>query len=325
MVEVGSLQVPFAPAGASGTCLTWIAGVLVGTCCLWLAVFTGLLGLADLVHVDIPQELARKLPLLQSRPHLIFAGESRTEFGVDPLLAAKLLGQEPGFAVNIAYEAGEPLAVLGAARAFPDVFGDAHVVLSVAPFIFNEGVRSASVYPLDVAARMNVFQQLATFLPLRVGTLIRYIRASFSARLAEVQGVARHGTVPPGGGVLMLGGRAPDYPNLGRHPHYEHWDISGPKSRAAVEAMCEIARLSRKLTVVEPPWIPGDRSADVEWLRYEAETLQLLRHAADRCGFALIHIPAIDGLTAAKFSDEMHVNKDGMPIYTRGLIARLAH
>lgn len=297
--------------------------MLGGTLLLWLAGLAGLLALANLVHVDIPAELARKLPLLQSRPRLIFAGESRTEFGVDPFLAAKLLGQQQGYAINIAYEAGEPLAVLGAARAFPDVFRDAHVVLSVAPFIFNEGVRSAAVYPLDVAARFSVPRQLATFLPLRIGTLIRYVRSSFASRLAAIQEVATHGTVPPQGGGVMLSGIAQHYPNLGQHPHYEGWDISGPKSRSAVEAMCELARLSRKLTVVEPPWIPGDRSGDVVWLSHEADTLQLLQRAAESCGFRLINMPAIEGLTTAEYSDEMHVNKDGMPIYTRALVQRL--
>jgi hypothetical protein len=323
MAETGSHQLRFVSSGAVRTCFHWIAGVLAGSVLLWLATFAGLLALANLVHVEIPQELARKLPLLQLRPHLIFAGESRTEYGVDPFLVAKLLGQDQDYAVNIAYDAGEPLAVLGAARAFPERFREAHVVLSVAPFIFNEGVRSAAVYPLDVVAQFTVPRQLATFLPLRVGTLIRYIRASFSGRLAAIQGAARHGPLPAHGGSLMLSGKAQQYPNLGRHPHYEHWSMSGPKSDAAVDGMCELARLSRKLTVVEPPWIPGDRSDDAAWASHEAETLQLLQRAAERCGFTVIDLAAIDGLTAAEFSDEMHVNREGVPIYTRGLIARL--
>lgn len=324
MVEVWSPQIPFARTCVLGACLRSAVGVLAGTVLLWLIGLAGLLALADLVHVDIPIELARKLPLLQSQPQLIFAGESRTEFGVDPFLAADILGKRPGYAVNIAYEAGEPLAVLGAARAFPDAFRDAHVVLSVAPFVFNEGVRSAAVYPIDVVARQSVAQRLADFLPLRIGTLIRYIRTSFAARLADVQGVAIHGSVPPQGGVMALTGRAPDYPMLGRHPHYQNWDVSGPRARGAVEAMCELVRLTRKLTVVEPPWIPGDRSTDVAWLSHEAETLQLLRHAAERCGFAVLDMHMVDGLTVADYSDEMHMNKDGMPLYTRSLLSRLA-
>ena len=54
--------------------------------------FAVLLYVAKQVHVDIPYALAVKLPLLKAQPDLIFAGESRTEYQVDPALAA---GERP--------------------------------------------------------------------------------------------------------------------------------------------------------------------------------------------------------------------------------------
>src|SRR3954468_20325635 len=153
----------------------WIAGALALTAIAWLAVLAALLATANRVHDDVPALLATKLPLLQLNPELIFAGESRTVYQVDAALAAQLIGKPPGAAVNIAYDAGEPLALLGAMRREADYFRDAQVVVSVAPFLFNEGVRSAAVYPQDVAARLSVPQQMIAFLPLRVGTLIRFI------------------------------------------------------------------------------------------------------------------------------------------------------
>ncbi len=50
---------------------------------VWIAAFAGLLVVANHVHVDVPYVLAVKLPLLRSRPDLIFAGDSRTEYQVD--------------------------------------------------------------------------------------------------------------------------------------------------------------------------------------------------------------------------------------------------
>src|SRR5882757_9043157 len=134
----------------------WIAAALVLTSVVWLAVLAGLLAIANRVHDDVPYLLAVKLPLLQSSPELIFAGESRTLYQIDPALAAQLIGKPPGSAVNIAYDAGEPLALEAAMRRQPDRFQNAHVVVSVAPFLFKEGVRSAAVYPQDVAARLGV-------------------------------------------------------------------------------------------------------------------------------------------------------------------------
>jgi hypothetical protein len=191
-------------SGVRGRTGCWIACTLVVTGAVWLAAFAGLLDVADHVRVDVPQALAVKLPLLQSRPDLIFAGESRTEYQVDAELAAKLTGRPVGGAVNIAYDAGEPLAVLAAIRQQSESFRGAHVVVSVAPFIFNEGVRSAAVYPLDVAARLGVFEQMTSFLPLRIGTLFRFIREAFDARLAFDQHVAEHRSPPPGYGLAVL-------------------------------------------------------------------------------------------------------------------------
>ena len=182
----------------------WIACTIVITGAVWIVAFAGLLAVASRVHVDIPQALAVKLPLLQSRPDLIFAGESRTEYQVDAELAAKLTGRPAGAAVNIAYDAGEPLAVLAAIRQQPELFGKAHVVVSVAPFIFNEGVRSAAVYPQDVAARLGVFEQMTSFLPLRIGTLIRFIREAFNARLASEQHIAERASQPAAYGLSVL-------------------------------------------------------------------------------------------------------------------------
>src|SRR2546430_11738684 len=154
----------------------WIAAALMLTAVTWLAVLAGLLAVAKRVHDDVPVLLAVKLPLLQSRPELIFGGESRTVYQVDATLAAQLIGKPTGAAVNIAYDAGEPLALLAAMRRDPEKFKRAQVVVSVAPFLFNEAVKSAAVYPQDVVARLGVFEQMNTFLPLRVGTLIRFIR-----------------------------------------------------------------------------------------------------------------------------------------------------
>src|SRR6202158_3948157 len=154
----------------------WIAAALALTSAVWLAALAGLLAIANRIHDDVPYLLAINLRLLQSRPELIFAGESRTAYQIDPNLAAQLIGKPPGAAVNIAYDAGEPLALEAAMHRQPDRFVKAHVVVSVAPFLFNEGVRSAAVYPQDVVARLGVVDQVSSFLPLRAGTLHRFLR-----------------------------------------------------------------------------------------------------------------------------------------------------
>ena len=322
-----NLTSAFSRRGVTAASVRWLAATLLLTILAWVAGLALLLGIANRVHVDVPYLLAIKLPLLKSNPELIFAGESRTAYGVDPVLAARLLGERPGYAVNLAYDAGEPLAVLGAARTKPDAFRGAHVVVSVAPFIFNEGVRSAGVFPQDVVARLGVAEQLIAFLPLRVGTLIRYIREAFKARLAKQQGIAD--TVPQsaGLGLYQITDTKPAgqwIAQLGDHPHYAGWNISGPKARYETEALCDLAKLTRKLTVVIPPWAARyDRAADMIWRDKEDQIAKLIAAAGQRCGFDVLNIPSVPELAPVNFADEMHVNSGGIPIYTRYLVEQL--
>jgi hypothetical protein len=314
-------------SGVQGRSGRWIACTLVTTGAVWIAAFAGLLAVASNVHVDIPRALAVKLPLLQSRPDLIFAGESRTEYQVDPELAATLTGRPAGGAVNIAYDAGEPLAVLAAIRQQPDSFRGTHVVISVAPFIFNEGVRSAAVYPLDEVARLGVFEQMTTFLPLRIGTLFRFIREAFNARLASDERMVKQASQPSAHGLLVLRASQPDdrWPkDLGTHPHYGNWTLSGPKARFETAALCDMVPLVRKLTVVIPPWAPRyERAADASWREKDDQYSALVTDAGRRCGFDVLNIQAVPGLGQSNYADEMHTNASGIPIYTRYLVAQL--
>ena len=304
----------------------WIVGALALTGLAWLAALAGLLAVANRVHDDVPTLLAIKLPLLQSKPELIFGGESRTVYQVDAGLAAQLIGKPAGAAVNIAYDAGEPLALLAAMRREPERFRSAQVVVSVAPFLFNEGVRSAAVYPQDVAVRLGVFGQMISFLPLRVGTLIRFIREAFSARLSAEQRIA-DGAQPAGYGLTVIPRTQRDdqwAAEIGSHPHYAGWNISGPKARFEIAALCDMVALSKKLTVVVPPWAPRyDRATDPSWREKEDQIVALVSDAGRRCGFDVLNIPSVPGLEQANYADEMHVNASGVPIYTRYLVSRL--
>ncbi|MES2029850.1 MAG: hypothetical protein V4477_11810 [Pseudomonadota bacterium] len=292
----------------------------------WLAGLALLLRIANRTHIDVPAALAAKLPLLKSSPTLIFAGDSRTAFQVDPALAAQLAGLAQGRAVNIAYLAGEPLAFLAAARSTPQVFRDATVVLSVTALISNEGISNAAVFPPDVVARMMVGQQMTTFLPMRVGTLVHYIRETFNARFADDRRVAIDGPEPAHGGLEMLPVQ-PGYAwpsDIASHQHYRNWNISGFKAQSEIAGLCELATLTKRLTVVLPPWAPQyDRNKEPAWKDKDAQNATLIRSAGQRCGYDVLEFHAVPGLEQQHFADEQHINVLGISIYTRYLMSQL--
>lgn len=306
---------------------TWIVLTLALSVAIWLGALAGVLSLATRVHDDVPFLLARKLPLLKLHPVLIFAGESRTAYQADPVLAAQLIGKPAGAVVNIAYDAGEPLALLAAMRQEPEAFQSSHTVVSVAPFLFNEGVESAAVYPLDVLARLSVFEQMKDFLPLRIGTLIRFVREAFASRLAADQDLRDRGSPPPAFGLTIIDRTEPAnrWPaTIGAHGHYANWSLSGPKARFEIGALCDMVNLTRRLTVVIPPWAPRyDRASDPIWRIKDDQYASLIMDAARRCGFEVLNIPSVPGMAQKNYADEMHVNASGVPIYTRYIIGML--
>ena len=305
----------------------WILATLTLSSLLWLLGLAGLLALARHVHDDVPASLAIKLPALATHPTLIFGGESRTEYQIDSVLAAQLIGKPAGAVVNLAYDAGEPLALLGAMHREPDAFHHARTIVSVAPFLFNEGVRPAALYPLDVLARLGVIEQMDSFLPLRIGTLIRFVREAFTARLAADQDVADRGPPPKAFGSQVIDLTRPEdhWPaTIGAHAHYANWNLSGPKAQLGTGALCDMVKLTRKLTVVIPPWAPRyDRASDPAWRSKDDQYTGLIEETGRRCGFEVINIQSIPGLEQRHYADELHVNVTGVPIYTRYIMARL--
>jgi hypothetical protein len=306
----------------------WIVGLFALTVAAWLVALAGLLGVANRVHDDIPVLLAVKLPLLASHPDLIFGGDSRMLYQVDPRLAAQLLGKPEGSAVNIAYDAGEPLALLAVMRKEPDLFRSAHVVVSISPFVFNDGIRQAVFNPEDAVARLGVFGQLATYLPLRVSTLIRFIREAFASRLESQQHTGRPVQSLAASGLFFLDNSQPEsrWPAaIGAHPHYANWDIRGSKARFEIGALCDMVKVARKVSVVIPPWAPGyDRAQDSAWRERDDQYVALVTDAGRACGFDVVSITSVPGVTRSNYADEMHVNTSGIPIYTRYLMSRLS-
>jgi len=84
--------------------------------------FACLLLAAVRIHDDIGQQMGSKLQLLEYNPQLVFAGDSRTQEQIDPVLAAKLLGQRCGYAIDIGAPGEDPIAVLAAVSRYLEQF-----------------------------------------------------------------------------------------------------------------------------------------------------------------------------------------------------------
>jgi hypothetical protein len=85
-----------------------------------------------------------------------------------------------------------------------------------------------------------------------------------------------------------------------------------------------MVKLTRRLTVVIPPWaLRYNRASDPIWRTKDDQYANLITDAGRRCGFDVLNIASVSGLAQQNYADEMHVNASGVPIYTRYIIGML--
>jgi len=337
-------RLPRSTAGA----VRWIAATMAMTAVLCVMVFVGLLMVASRLNVDIGPRLAPKLELLDLNPQLIFAGDSRTAFQVDPVLAAEQIGQPSGYAINLAVMGTDPIEFLAVARERPEKFRDADLVLNVSPFQINDGLMREYAISAGTIARLGLLDQIRMFLPRQIASLVWFVQQTFLGFAYHQQAPALDGATRSRLGYELMGGRITvidsDKSGTGGgaaryidflhseiepyegHPYYRDWQPTGFRSGLLRQSLCELRPLVRRLVVVSPPWAPiPDLIASAAWHDLDSQYLAILARMAADCHFELVAIPSVPGLEIEHFFDETHINDVGTPIYTSYLLQRLGY
>lgn len=317
----------------------WIAATCALTIVFASLLFVGILQVANRLHGDIIPTLAPKLGLLSLHPTLIFAGDSRTAQQVDPVVIADLLGKPKGYAVNIAALGVDPAAVLAAARAAPDVFRHADLVINISPYHINDGLKREFLYSTATIARLGLARELWTFLPRHGRVLVWYIQDTLQgaasgtppAAARETLLAGRLGYDPVAGTVTPFGSghRYRDFLRSEIGPYEDHlffrdWQPDGFKLALVRRSLCELRPLVHRLVIVAPPWAPiPEFTGSLAWRDREREFEGVLKALASGCDLEFVTIDTVDGLGIGQFADEVHVNPEGTPIYDAELLRRL--
>ena len=331
------------PVGLSA--LRWV----LATCALAAAIssilFIGLLMAAAQVHDDVSPQLGQKLGLLEHDPKVVFAGDSRTQEQVDPVLVAKLLGKPLGYAINIASPGEDPLSILAAVRQHLDRFRNIDLIVNLSPYNINDGSKKQFFFPSTLIARLGVLQQICTFLPSHINTLVWFIQDAFLGSTyrrgllpLDTGAASRLGFDPLPGRIVVEHSTSPAGPPRYRdflgsevgpfegHPYYQDWQPSGVKTPSVRTALCELRPLVKRLVVVLPPWAPiAPMNESTVWRQRNAEFEGIVAAMASECHFRLLPIAKVDALAIEHFSDETHVNQVGAEIYTSYLVEQLGY
>ena len=319
------------------------------TCALTAAIssilFACLLLAAVRIHDDVGLQMGSKLQLLEHNPQIVFAGDSRTQEQVDPVLAAKLLGKPFGYAINIGVPGEDPIAILAAVNRHLEQFRHVDLIVNLSPYNINDGIKKDFFYPSTVIARLGLLQQMRIFLPSHFDTLVWFIQdafldASYQHGFPRLRSepASQLGFEPIPGRIVVEQPSAAGAPQRYRdflgslvgpfegHPYYRDWQPSGIKAQSVKTALCALRPLVKRLFVVLPPWAPIQPLVHSSvWRARDAEFEHIATTFAKDCHFDLLPIANVDNLAIEHFSDETHVNKLGAAIYTSYLLGRLGY
>ena len=268
---------------------------------------------------------------LAHNPALIFAGDSRSERGLDPAIAERILGWPEGKVGNIAVGAGDPPEVLQTVLAYPDHFRDATVIVSMSPFMLNNGLKQGGYYTYAMMAETNPVRLLIEFLPdnpsMLFGYVVDQIRLQAAGRprahkLRDLSGTPITGTrykaveqvfngvVPP------LGGR-----------WFTNWRINGPRSAVVEQSLAALRDRVGRLIVIQAPYAPAYMKAaqssdapDAGSIREFDDTMAAI---AGRVGVTYKSYAFDDSWTDQDFYDASHLNHLGAKRFTEQVVRDL--
>lgn len=264
--------------------------------------------------------LSDKEYLLSTYPKVIFAGDSRAAFQLNPLVAAKALGLDKGDVVNIGGGHGDLVAVDNLAQKYPEIFQSAILVVSVSLFQMNEGARDPHYYPAPMMARMTLWEQLTLFFPSHLDTLVDYYRYSISGIMGT--GLPLQKLFPETNGYTVATHDidvAKMHTNAATHPWYKKFDLDGRKARYFEEALVSLKPRVKALFIYTgafaPVYIAQIRNEPI--YRYEQMFQAKVAGLCAKHGISFRNFSEETRLPADGYADEMHLNDKGADVFTR--------
>lgn len=278
--------------------------------------------------------LCGKEYLLQKNPEIIFAGDSRAERQLNPLVASRLLHLDKDDVVNIAVTAGDPLMIEPLIDRYPEVFSQATVILSISANLINDGAKGRKYFSTAMIARLSVLEQISMLLPFDFRTWKNYYRAALY-QVFNIEGddcnneyAATNGFYPVSGEINVKALTAtpvdPDAAQNGKtnHPWYMNYDSSGRKVQLLRQSLQAMAPRVGRLIVLTGPFNPSYLRSIRNSPLYEYE-MDFQTKLAAICRELRIPFKSFTEhplLGDQNFYDSAHLNAAGADLFTEIVI-----
>ncbi len=275
--------------------------------------------------------LCGKEYLLKKNPKIIFAGDSRAERQLNPLVAGKLLHLDKDDVVNIAVTAGDPLMIENLIDKYPQVFNNATMILCISANQINDGAKGRKYFSTAMISKLNIFEQIYMLLPFNFRTWKNYYRSALY-QIFKIEKDGCNNEFEETNGFYPVSGEIDiqDFAknadstrnNKTNHPWYIDYNSSGEKIRLLRESLQSIAPRVGELIIFTGPFDPSYLNSirNSPLYEYEMDFETKLAAMCRELHITFKRFAEHPLLQDKDFYDSAHLNAAGADLFTEIII-----
>lgn len=279
-------------------------------------VFFVLVLFVEFFYID--RSLQTKSYLINDSSQIVFAGDSRAERQLNPVLARKLLNNEN--IVNIAVSGGDVVMIANLIRRSSLLFKNKILIISISQNQINDGAKDIGYFTNAMISKISLKNKISIFFPEHL-KLLKYF---YIKSIKNIIPIKKHklkntyGFYP----ITNIYNPSNEKNNFDNHPLYKNWYSNGVKYNLVYDALKFIKASTKSLYLYTGPIAPSFKT-----IMYPKQ--QVIENDFDQMMNKLantLNIPYINytfkktDLQDTHFSDYIHLNKYGAEIFTKMII-----
>ena len=261
-------------------------------------------------------------------PTLIFAGDSRAERQLEPIIASILLNIDINKVVNIAVSSGDALMIEDLINKYPEKFKDSTLIISISQNQLNDNSKQPGYFSFNMISKLSFIEQLTIFSTSNTETLFKYYRSNifwYSKKLLNINKTSNKDFVDTNGfnGI----DKKFDYNNytirdVKINPWYENYKNEEIKINILKKSLKNIKNNVKKLYVYTAPISPKhlDIIKNTNYFDIEIQMQSSFENLCNEININYKSYAFDERFKNEDFYDALHLNINGAKKFTKILL-----
>lgn len=298
---------------------------------IFIFLFIGILAIYMIIgfinNTYNPIDFKNKEYLLHNNPKVFFAGDSRAERQLNPIIASDFSGKGKSYFANIANSSAEVVMLSEFTKCNKNKFKDAILIVSVSSFDLNDGATRPGYISNTTLSKLTPFQniQINANHPINIINFIKSGTKNLIKKKIKIQGTTEDSYKQSLGfngvnGVLL----EKDIGDQVKNCWYENWNPKSIRYNLFEKALVELKANCKVLYIYTAPYSPAWRKITKNTIYYnhELEFQYLVESLCKKHGIKFINFFDDPRFENKDFYDQAHLNNEGATKFTKIVVEK---